>query len=155
MADEPAPPPIEILLVDDNDDDIVLLQDSLQDSPLLNLLHVVRDGEEALEYLQQRGAHARAARPGLVLLDIHMPRKNGFEVLAAMKNDPALRTMPVVMLTSSTCDEDIVRSYGSGACSFVSKPVGLEQLKSVIGRFADYWSLVAVMPPPASGRTSR
>lgn len=154
MADEAAPQPIEVLLVDDNEDDLVLLRQSLEDAPPLKLLHVVRDGDEALEYLQQRGVHAQAARPGLILLDIDMPRKSGFEVLSAMKSDPALRTIPVVMLTSSTRDEDIVRSYGAGACSFVSKPVSFEKLKSVIDRLALYWSQVAVMPPPTIGRAA-
>jgi CheY-like chemotaxis protein len=146
MADERTPYPIEILLVDDNDDDIVLLETSLRESQFVNLLHVARDGEAALAYLRRQGRHAGAVLPGLVLLDIHMPRMNGFEVLGAMKADPALRTIPVVILTTSACDEDVSRSYDRGACSFVTKPVGLERLQEVIRQFESYWSLVAIVP---------
>lgn len=149
MADKQAKP-IEILLVDDNDDDIVLLEESLKDSKFVNLLHVVHDGEEALAYLRRQSPYQSATPPGLVLLDINMPKMNGFEVLGAMKADPDLKTIPVVMLTTSTRDEDIVRSYDGGACSFVSKPVSFESLKDVIKQFALYWSLVAVVPPPRS-----
>jgi CheY-like chemotaxis protein len=151
MVDDFKSQPIELLLVDDNDDDIVLLEESLKESRFVNLLHVVRDGEEALAYLRREGAYRDAILPGLVLLDINMPRLNGFEVLSAMKSDPTLRTIPVVMLTTSTRDEDVVRSYNGGACSFVSKPVSFEKLKDVIKQFALYWSLVAVVPPVPGG----
>jgi CheY-like chemotaxis protein len=153
MADERVAQPIEILLVDDNDDDVLLLEESLRDSKFVNLLQVVRDGEEALNYLRRQGPFANATLPGLVLLDINMPKVNGFEVLSAMKEDPVLRTIPVVMLTTSTRDEDIVRSYSGGACSFVSKPVSFEKLKEVIKQFALYWSLVAVVPTIPGGGT--
>lgn len=154
MADELVPKPIEILLVDDNDDDVVLVEESFKDSKFVNLMRVVRDGAQALAYLRREGPHKNAALPGLVLLDINMPGLNGFEVLSAMKADPALRTIPVVMLTTSTRDEDVVRSYDGGACSFVSKPVSLEKLKDVIKQFALYWSLVAIVPPAAAPTTA-
>ncbi|HLJ09867.1 MAG TPA: response regulator [Planctomycetaceae bacterium] len=147
MADDLKPQPIEILLVDDNDDDVVLLEESFRDSHFVNLLQVVHDGEEAILYLRRQGRHQNAKVPGLVLLDINMPKKNGFEVLQIMKSDPVLRTIPVVMLTTSTRDEDIVRSYDGGACSFVSKPVNFEKLKEVIKQFTLYWTLVSVIPP--------
>ena len=147
MADEIQPRPIEILLVDDNDDDIVLLKESFAESKFLNLLQVVHDGEEALAYLRSEPPFQSARTPGLVLLDINMPKMNGFEVLRAMKSDPRLRTIPVVMLTTSTRDEDIARSYDGGACSFVSKPVSFEKLKEVIKQFTLYWTLVSVIPP--------
>lgn len=147
MADAYKPQAIEILLVDDNDDDIVLLEESFKDSRFLNLLHVVHDGEEALDYLRREGKYKSATLPGLVLLDINMPRMDGFEVLDAMKSDPVLKTIPVVMLTTSTRDEDVVRSYDGGACSYVSKPVSLEKLKEVIKQFTLYWTLVSVVPP--------
>lgn len=150
MADDYEPQPIEILLVDDNDDDVVLLAESFKDSRFLNLLQVVHDGEEAIAYLRHEGQYRSAKTPGLVLLDINMPRMNGFEVLQAMKSDSLLRTIPVVMLTTSTRDEDIVRSYDGGACSFVSKPVNFEKLKDVIKQFALYWTLVSVIPQPRS-----
>lgn len=146
MADDFSPQPIEILLVDDNDDDIVLLEESFRDSRFLNLMQIVNDGEEALSYLRREGRHHDAKTPGLVLLDINMPRMNGFEVLRIMKSDPVLRTIPVVMLTTSTRDEDIARSYDGGACSFVSKPVSFEKLKEVIKQFTLYWTLVSVVP---------
>ena len=148
MADKFNPQPVEILLVDDNDDDIVLLEESFRDSKFLNLLQVVHDGEEALAYLRREGVYRNARTPGLVLLDINMPRLNGFDVLKSMKSDPVLRTIPVVMLTTSTRDEDIARSYHGGACSFVSKPVSFEKLKEVIKQFTLYWTLVSVVPPP-------
>lgn len=138
---------IDILLVDDNDDDILLLEESVKDSPLVRLLHVVRDGEEALSYLRREGAFAKAGRPGLVLLDINMPRKNGFEVLEAMKADESLRTIPVIMLTTSTREEDIVHSYGGGACSFICKPVSFDKLKETVQHLALYWTSVSVVPP--------
>ena len=147
MADGIQPQPIEILLVDDNDDDIVLLEESFRDSRFLSLMQIVHDGEEALAYLRREGRYSAAKVPGLVLLDINMPKLNGFEVLGAMKADPVLRTIPVVMLTTSTRDEDIARSYDGGACSFVSKPVNFEKLKEVIKHFTLYWTLVSVVPP--------
>src|SRR5262249_18288509 len=122
-------------------------EESFRDSKFVNLLHVVHDGEEALAYLRREGKHRSARIPGLVLLDINMPKMNGFEVLRAMKADPLLRTIPVVRLTTSTRAEDIARSYDSGACSFVSKPVNFEKLKEVIKQFTLYWSLVSVVPP--------
>jgi CheY-like chemotaxis protein len=147
MADDFQPQPIEILLVDDNDDDVVLLEESFRDSRFLNLLQVVHDGEEAIRYLRRQGTYQSAKTPGLVLLDINMPKMNGFEVLQVMKADPLLKTIPVVMLTTSTRDEDIARSYDGGACSFVSKPVSLDKLKEVIKQFMLYWTLVSVIPP--------
>jgi CheY-like chemotaxis protein len=144
----PAPRPIEILLVDDSDDDALLLAESFREAHMMNIVHVVHDGEEALDYLFRRGKYQNAATPGLVLLDLNMPRKNGFEVLGAIKADSALRGIPVVMLTTSSNEEDVARSYAKGACSFVSKPVSFEKLREVIRQFALYWTLVAVVPPP-------
>ncbi len=139
--------PVEILLVEDNDDDVILLRESMKDEGLLNVLHVVRDGEEALAYLRREGPYADARRPGLVLLDINMPRKNGFEVLRELKDEPELRSIPIVMLTTSSRDEDIVRSYSDGACSFITKPVLFEDLRRVVRQFSLYWSLVSRLPP--------
>lgn len=146
MTLEPGTQMLHILVVDDNDDDVILLEESFKDHPAVNLLHVVRDGEEALEYLRRQGSYAAAPRPGLVLLDINMPKKNGFEVLCAMKEDPALRTIPVIMLTTSQRDADVLTAYDEGACSFVSKPVSFERLKIMAGHFVKYWSTVARLP---------
>jgi CheY-like chemotaxis protein len=147
MSDEFQPQPIEILLVDDNDDDVVLLTESLHESKFLNLMQVVHDGTEALAYLRREGAFSKARAPGLILLDINMPKMNGFEVLKIIKSDPQLRMIPVVMLTTSTRDEDVARSYDGGACSFVAKPVDLDKLKEVVKHFALYWTLVSIVPP--------
>src|SRR5260370_35819246 len=136
-----------MLVGDDNREDLLLLEESLRDSRFLNLMHAVHDGGEAIRFLRREGAYHTAKRPGLVLLDINMPKMNGFEVLQVIKADPQLRTIPVVMLTTSTRDEDIARSYDGGACSFVSKPVSLDKLKEVIKQFMLYWTLVSVIPP--------
>jgi CheY-like chemotaxis protein len=139
--------PVEILLVEDNEDDVILLKESMKDEGLLNVVHVVQDGEEALAYLRREGPFSDATRPGLVLLDINMPRKNGFEVLKELKEDNALRAIPVIMLTTSSRDEDIVRSYSDGACSFITKPVLFDDLRRVVQQFSLYWSLVSRIPP--------
>jgi CheY-like chemotaxis protein len=146
---ESQPPPIEILLVDDNDDDILLLQESLEGFPAVRVAQVVRDGEEALEYLRGEGSFTGRARPGLVLLDINMPRKNGFEVLEEMKADANLRGIPVVVLTTSNRETDVMRAYHGGACSFISKPANFDNLLSMAGQFVQYWSAVARIPKSA------
>ena len=139
--------PIEILVVEDNEDDVVLLRESMKDEGLVNVLQVVHDGEEALAYLRREAPYEDVRRPGLVLLDINMPRTNGFEVLKALKADEVLRAIPVVVLTTSSRDEDVVRSYSNGACSFVTKPVLFEDLRQVVKQFSLYWSLVSRVPP--------
>jgi CheY-like chemotaxis protein len=146
MTREPTPHLLEILVVDDNEDDVILLEESLKDQPAVVLLRAVRDGEEALAYLRREGEFSDAPRPGLVLLDINMPRKNGFEVLLAMKGDPGLRSIPVVILTTSHREADVRAAYSSGACSFVTKPVSFDRLKLMAGHFVTYWSAVARIP---------
>ncbi len=138
--------PLDILVVDDNEDDVLLLEESLRDLPAVNLLHAAHDGEEALTFLRREGQFADAGRPGLVLLDINMPKKNGFEVLAEMKSDPLLRTIPVVMLTTSNRDADVTTAYGGGACSFVTKPVNFDRLKLIAEHFVCYWTTVVQIP---------
>src|SRR3977135_1388231 len=101
--------PVELLLVEDNEDDFVLIEEAFAEAKLMNVVFRVRDGEEALSYLRQEGEYKHRRRPGLVLLDINMPKKNGFEVLQAMKADPRLQALPVVMLTTSDRDDDVVR----------------------------------------------
>ena len=140
--------PIEILLVEDSDDDIVILQEAFAESKLVNLVNVVRDGEEALAYLRREGKYKDAQMPGLILLDINMPKKDGFEVLREIKADHALQHYPVIMLTVSDRDEDIVKSYATGACSYIRKPVDFDSLKKVIHHFELYWTLVSRVPPP-------
>ena len=140
--------PMEILLVEDNEDDIVLEQEALADAKLVNLMHVVRDGEEALSYLRRQGQYQDAQRPGLILLDINMPRKNGFEVLNEMKADAALMHIPVIMLTTSDNEADVVKSYAKGACSFITKPMDFDKFSEVVKRFALYWAMVSRVPNP-------
>jgi CheY-like chemotaxis protein len=138
--------PMEILLVEDNEDDIVLEQEALADAKLINLLCVVRDGEQAMAYLRRHGKYQNAQAPGLILLDINMPKKNGFEVLNEIKADPALVHIPVVMLTTSDNEADIVKSYAKGACSYITKPMDFDKFRDVVKQFALYWALVATVP---------
>jgi CheY-like chemotaxis protein len=139
--------PVELLLVEDNEDDIVLIEEAFAESKLMNVLFKVRDGEEALAYLRQEGPYTHSRKPGLVLLDINMPKKSGFEVLQAMKADPRLQALPVVMLTTSDRDDDVVRSYSGGACSYIRKPMSLEQFVQVVKGFELYWTIVSQVPP--------
>jgi len=139
--------PIDILLVEDNDDDVVMIREAFDEAKLLNIVNVVKDGEEALAFLHAKPPYHDAQRPGLVLLDISMPKKNGFEVLQALKADRALAAIPVVMLTTSTREEDVLRSYQNGACSYVSKPVDFVKLQKVVRYFSLYWTIVSEIPP--------
>ena len=140
--------PMQILLVEDNEDDIVLEREALAEARLVNIMYVVRDGEEAMAYLQRQGEYHDAKIPGLILLDINMPKKNGFEVLKEIKADAHLRHIPVVMLTTSESEHDIVKSYAKGACSFITKPMDFDKFGEVIKQFALYWALVARVPSP-------
>lgn len=146
MTLDGAPRTLDILVVDDNEDDVLLLEESFRDQPAVNVIFVVHDGDEALAFLRREGTFANAPRPGLVLLDINMPRKNGFEVLTEMKQDVRLRTIPVVILTTSDRDADVVSAYDCGACSFISKPVNFDRLKQLAELFVRYWSTVARIP---------
>lgn len=139
---------MEILLVEDNEDDIVLEREALADAKLVNLMCVVRDGEEAMAYLRGHGKYEGAQVPGLILLDINMPKKNGFEVLNEIKSDPTLMHIPVVMLTTSDSEADIVKSYSKGACSYITKPMDFDKFRDVVRQFALYWALVAKVPSP-------
>jgi len=138
--------PVEILLVEDNEDDVVIIQEAFVESRLVNVITTVSDGEEALAYLRREGKYNVAPLPGLVLLDINMPKKNGFEVMQAMKADPRLRSLPVIMLTMSDRDEDVIRSYANGACSYIRKPVDLDQFHTVIKQFELYWTMISRIP---------
>ena len=139
--------PIDILVVEDNDDDVVLIQEAFSEGKMVNRIAVVRDGEEAMVYLHRQGPYAAAPLPGMILLDINMPKKNGFEVLTEIKADARLRPLPVVMLTVSDREEDIVRSFDQGACSYIRKPVTLTRFVAVVKEFELYWSLVSRIPP--------
>ncbi len=140
---------IDILLVEDNPDHAELTLRALQDGHVMNEVFWVKDGEEALDYLFHRnryGNGAHAPRPGLILLDIMLPKVDGHEVLRQIKNDPDLRTVPVVMLTTSTRDDEVSESYRAGANSFVGKPVKFKDFMEVVRAVKLYWTLTNVAP---------
>lgn len=139
--------PIPVLVVDDSEDDVLLLKEAFADCPLIELVAAVEDGERALSYLRREAPYADSRRPALILLDINMPRMNGFEVLAEMRADASLAQVPVIMLTSSKQESDILRAYSEGACSFISKPVNFDRMRQIAQRFALYWTVVANTPP--------
>lgn len=139
--------PIHILLVEDNEGDIVLTLDALKEGRLKNEVSVVRDGQEALEFLYRRGVYAEAAIPELVLLDLNLPRIDGVEVLQTIKNDPTLRMIPVVVLTTSSSERDIVETYSHHANCYITKPVDLGKFMDVIKVLEDFWISVVRLPP--------
>ena len=141
--------PITILMADDDPEDRMLVNDAWAESRLTNDLRFVRDGEELMDYLNRRGNYsdpATSPRPGLILLDLNMPRKDGREALDEIKADPELRQIPVVILTSSQAEEDIVRTYDLGASSFITKPVTFESLVHVVRTIGKYWIGIVALP---------
>jgi len=141
--------PIAILLAEDDDEDLEMTLEALQDSRLGNDLRVTRDGEELMEYLLQEGRYAGvdAPTPGLILLDLNMPRKDGREALAEIKSNPGLRKIPVIVLTTSKAEEDIVRSYDLGVNSFITKPVTFAGLAEAMKVLREYWFEIVELPP--------
>ena len=142
--------PITILMADDDSDDRQLTEEALEDARLINDIRFVENGEELLDYLRRQGKYAppvEAPRPGLILLDLNMPRKDGRTVLAEIKQDPDLRTIPVVVLTTSKSDEDIYRSYDLGVNSYVVKPVTFEALVDTLQTLEKYWFEIVELPP--------
>ena len=137
---------VKILLVEDRDDDILIIRKAIKQAGIVNELEVVRDGEEALDYLAQR-RDAPLRKPGLILLDLNLPKKNGFEVLKELNIDEALRPIPVVVLTVSKRDEDVTRSYNLGCNSFVQKPLHFEEFVEAVRSIGLYWGLVNVGSP--------
>jgi CheY-like chemotaxis protein len=142
--------PIEILLVEDSPSDADLTIETLNDAKVLNNLHVVEDGVEALTYLRRLGDYIDAPRPDLILLDLNLPKKNGREVLSEIKSDPDLRSIPVVVLTTSESDEDILKSYQLHANCYVTKPVGLEEFIHLIRLIESFWLVAVKLPIGAS-----
>ena len=141
------PPPVEILLVEDDPGDVLMTQEALSDAKLVNNLHVVDNGEEALTFLRQEGQYADAPRPGLILLDLNLPRVDGRQVLAEIKADEGLRRIPVVVLTTSEAEEDILRSYDLHANAYVTKPVDFEAFVRVVRQVDDFYISVVRLPP--------
>lgn len=142
--------PIAILVAEDDADDRMLLQDAFDESRLGNDLYFVEDGEQLIAYLRREGEYAepgKAPFPGLILLDLNMPKMDGREALKIIKSDPALQRIPVVVLTTSKAEEDIVRTYGLGVSSFITKPVTFEDLVKVIQVLTMYWIEIVELPP--------
>lgn len=143
--------PIRILLVEDNPGDVRLTREALRDAKMLNELYTAADGVEALAFLRREAPHASAPRPDLILLDLNLPKVDGREVLAAIKESPELRRIPVVVLTSSDAEEDVARSYDLHANCYVRKPVELQSFLDVIQTIDDFWLSVVRLPERANG----
>lgn len=139
--------PIEILLVEDNPGDVRLTREALHEAKMANNLHVAGDGVEALHFLRREEEHAGAPRPDLILLDLNLPKKSGREVLEEVKEDPDLRRIPVVVLTTSEAEQDIVRSYELHANAYVKKPVDFGSFIDVVRAIEDFWFSVVRLPP--------
>ena len=138
--------PVEILLVEDNPDDVALTEEALRLSNMANNLHVAQDGVMALEFLRKQGAYSDAVSPDLVLLDLNLPRKDGREVLAEVKSDDALKHIPVVVLTTSQAEQDIMRSYKLHANCYVTKPVDFDEFIKIVRSIEDFWFAVVKLP---------
>ncbi|MFC4556359.1 response regulator [Georgenia faecalis] len=137
---------VEVLLVEDDPGDVLMTQEAFADYKVANRLTVVSDGESAMAYLRKEGAHAGAPTPDLILLDLNLPRMDGREVLAELKEDPDLRRVPVVVLTTSDAEEDIMRSYNLHANAYVTKPVDFERFIEVVRQIDDFFVSVVRLP---------
>jgi CheY-like chemotaxis protein len=139
--------PVEILLVEDNAGDVRLTREALLEGKVYSNLHWVKDGVEALEFLRREGKHADAPRPDIILLDLNLPKKDGREVLAVIKGDDHLKQIPVVVLTTSKAEEDVLRSYALHANCFITKPVDLDKFILVVKSIDRFWLTVVTLPP--------
>lgn len=147
MADSSHRKLIEILLVEDNPGDVRLTIEALKDAKVHNNLHVAKDGVEAMSFLRREDGHTDAPRPDLILLDLNLPRKDGREVLEEIKGDTGLRRIPVVVLTTSEAERDILKAYNLHANCYITKPVSLEQFITVIKTIEDFWLEIVKLPP--------
>ena len=138
--------PVEILLVEDNPGDVRLTVEGLKEGKVHNNLHVVSDGVEAMDFLRRNGKHTGAVRPDLILLDLNLPRMDGREVLSAIKSDATLRTIPVVILTTSRAEQDVLRSYELQANCYITKPVDLEHFITMVKSIEDFWFTIVTLP---------
>ena len=139
--------PIDILLVEDNPGDADLAREALEDSKVNNALHVVDDGEKAMFFLRRSGAYNDAPRPDLILLDLNLPKKDGRQVLAEIKADDDLKRIPVVILTTSQAEEDVIKSYNLHANCYITKPIDLHQFLHVVRSIEDFWLSIVILPP--------
>ena len=138
--------PVDILMVEDSVTDVLMMREALMQATLPNRLHVVEDGVEALAYLRGEGSYTGTPRPNLILLDLNLPRKDGREVLTEIKTDPKLKSIPIVILTSSTAEEDVLRAYGLHANCYVPKPVDFLSFAKVVSSIEEFWIRVARLP---------
>jgi len=138
---------VEILLVEDNPADVRLVREALKESKILNNLSVVEDGVEAMDFLRKKGKYASSVRPDLILLDLNLPRKNGREVLAEVKSDEKLKRIPVVIMTVSDDEKDILISYNSHANCYIKKPLDFDQFNQVVQAIENFWFTIVCLPP--------
>jgi len=139
--------PIVILLVEDEPGDSYLTIEALKSAKIMNLVHLVEDGVEAMAFLRREAPYADAPRPDLILLDLNLPRKDGRQVLAEIKHNPSLNSIPVVVLTTSSADEDVLQSYNLRANCYITKPVDLEQFMTVVKATQEFWLSIVKLPP--------
>jgi len=138
--------PANFLLVEDNPGDVRLTQEALKSHKVQNNLHVVTDGEEAMAFLRKQGKYKGAARPDIILLDLNLPKKDGREVLAEIKSDPNLKTIPVVIISSSEAEQDVIKSYDLNANCYVTKPVNFDQFIKVVQSINEFWLTIVKLP---------
>ncbi|MBM0229256.1 MULTISPECIES: response regulator [Micromonospora] len=141
-----SPSPVRILVVDDDPGDVLMIEEALEDSDVEKVIDVVNDGQEAMEFLRREGRHTDARRPDMILLDLNMPRMDGRQVLGEVKRDEDLRTIPIVVLTTSNADTDIVGSYTLQANAYVTKPIDLDDFNDVVRRIDEFFGRVVVLP---------
>jgi chemotaxis family two-component system response regulator Rcp1 len=149
MIAESAGKVVDILLVEDNEGDARLAKEAMRDSKIRNTLHHVTDGEEAMAFLRKEGKHSNAPRPDLILLDLNLPKKDGREVLAEIKGDDSLKRIPVVILTVSSDEEDILKTYNLHVNCYITKPIGLDQFMKVVRSIEDFWLTIVKLPDGA------
>jgi chemotaxis family two-component system response regulator Rcp1 len=137
---------VDILLVEDNEGDARLAKEAMRDSKIRNTLHHVTDGEEAMAFLRKEGKYAKVPRPDLILLDLNLPKKDGRQVLAEIKNDDELKRIPVVILTVSSAEEDILKTYNLHANCYITKPIDLSQFMKVVRSVEDFWLTIVKLP---------
>ncbi|MEV4202544.1 response regulator [Micromonospora globbae] len=141
-----SPNPVRILVVDDDPGDVLMIEEALQDSEVEKIIDVVGDGQEAMEFLRREGRHSDAVRPDVILLDLNMPRMDGRQVLGEVKQDEDLRTIPIVVLTTSNADTDVLGSYTLQANAYVTKPIDLDDFNDVVHRIDEFFGRVVVLP---------
>lgn len=139
---------VHVLMVDDDEGDIQLTKECLEEAKILVDLSVVHDGEQCMQFLRRQGTYSQAGRPDVILLDLNMPRKDGRQTLDEIRKDVNLKTLPVVILTTSDADQDIVESYTKGANCYVTKPVDFEQYRKIVNEISDFWFEIVALPKP-------